>query len=465
MPKTVNNFLQDFPFNPHADDTLHLKGIRIGRFRIDELVITGREAAIHAQEILNAAMERSRRSRINAAGTRYLEPLSVGHPARLLSVEIKDYLGDRERRCLSQETIDSTARTLRFLQMTCGDIPVSRIDHPHIYRLWDLMRWSPPGLFSDPAYRGISYDEAIACGKELDVPQLAPATLERHRRFLVSFFNQLVKTKAIDASPMAAFAEIKKDLVTDPNKPERLFDEDDLKRIFDPKTFIPWASKYPHRWWLPMIGLYTGARINEVAQLKVADIVQESEVWCIRIQKTVDPDLAHRTRLRSRQSLKGKASIRTIPIPKPLLDAGFLDFMDDIRDCGHPRLFPHLSAGVNRKTGETNARYSLAALSQFSRYMKDLGFPRGVGFHAFRHTIATELHHQNVADEDIALITGHSVSKRVPVLHEAYFHKKPAVMRRKQIETLEKYRPAVALPVYAKGQFKRCLKDKKRFYP
>ena len=78
---------------------------------------------------------------------------------------------------------------------------------------------------------------------------------------------------------------------------------------------------------------------------------------------------------------------------------------------------------------------------------------------------ATELHHQNVPDEDIALITGHSVSKRVPVLHEAYFHKKPAVMRRKQIETLEKYRPAVVLPVYAKGQFKRCLKDKRRFYP
>jgi len=170
------------------------------------------------------------------------------------------------------------------------------------------MRWSPPDLFSDPAYRGISYDEAIACGKTLDVPQLAPAKLERHRRFLVSFFNQLVKTKAIDASPMAAFAEIKKDLVTGPNKPEQLFDEDDLRRIFDPKTFIPWASKYPHRWWLPMIGFYTGARINEVAQLKVADIVQESDVWCIRIQKTVDPDLAHRTRIRSRQSLKSGRS-------------------------------------------------------------------------------------------------------------------------------------------------------------
>lgn len=157
-------------------------------------------------------------------------------------------------------------------------------------------------------------------------------------------------------------------------------------------------------------------------QLKLTDVIQESGVWCIRIQKTVDPDLAHRNRGRSRQSVKGKAAIRTLPVPQPLLDAGFLDFLADIRQCGHPRLFPHLSTGINKKTGETNARYSHAALNQFSAYMKTLGFPKDVGFHAFRHTIATELHHQGVSDEDIALVTGHSLSKRVPVLHEAYSH-------------------------------------------
>ena len=163
--------------------------------------------------------------------------------------------------------------------------------------------------------------------------------------------------------------------------------------------------------------------------------------------------------------MKGKAAIRTLPVPQPLLDAGFLDFLADIRQCGHPRLFPHLSAGINKKTGETNARYSQAALNQFSAYMKALGFPKGVGFHAFRHTIATELHHQGVSDEDIALVTGHSLSKRVPVLHEAYFHKKPAHARAKQIKALEQYRPAVVMPVYVPGQFGQQLKDPSKFYP
>ncbi|MBB1262512.1 integrase, partial [Streptomyces sp. OF8] len=158
---------------------------------------------------------------------------------------------------------------------------------------------------------------------------------------------------AIAGSPMHFFPEAKKDLVIDPDRAERLFDEEDLRRIFAPNTFIPWAMKAPHRWWVPMIGLHTGARINEVAQLKMNDIVQEAGVWCIRIQKTVDSDLSHKDRNRSRQSLKGKAAVRTLPIPQPLLDAGFLAFVEDIRACGHPRLFPHLSAGVRRDTGET----------------------------------------------------------------------------------------------------------------
>nr|WP_245176483.1 site-specific integrase [Stenotrophomonas maltophilia] len=457
--KHLNSYLAD------PTGTLKLTDVRIGRVRIGEMIVTGREAAIHAQEIINDACERTRRALLGKNGTRHPEPLPVAAPARLLSIEIRDYLADRERMGLTRNTIEATARSLKMLLMACGDIPVSRVDHVHIYRLWELMRWAPPLLQSDPQYRNFTYEQAVAQGKALCVQPPAPATVEKHRRFLVTFFGRLEKAKAIVGSPMHFFPEAKKDLVIDPDKAERLFDEEDLRRIFAPNTFIPWAMKAPHRWWVPMIGLHTGARINEVAQLKLNDIVQEAGVWCIKIQKTVDADLSHRDRNRSRQSLKGKAAVRTLPIPQPLLDAGFLAFVEDIRACGHPRLFPHLSAGVRRDNGDTNARYSQGVLNQFSRYMKDLGFPKGVGFHAFRHTLATELHHMGVADEDIALVTGHSISKKVPVLHEAYFHKKPALARTKQIAVLEKYRPDVVLPVYQAGQFKGALSDPRKFYP
>lgn len=58
-------------------------------------------------------------------------------------------------------------------------------------------------------------------------------------------------------------------------------------------------------------------------------------------------------RTETRQTVKGKSAIRRIPIHQAILNAGFLDYLEDLNATKHPRLFPNLSAGVNRTTGET----------------------------------------------------------------------------------------------------------------
>jgi integrase len=463
MAQDLTNELQKYKDHPFGE--LTFGSVRVGRVTFNNVRLRGREALIGLEELLQAACEKTQRIRVRKDGTRYPEPLPLATPGRQLSEEIADYLRDMTRRNLRPRTIEATARTLGLLQRACGDIRVSRIDHQHIYRLWDLMRWAPPGAASDPELKALSVEDLILRGQAIKVEPPAPATLELHRRFLVAFFNVLVKAKAIPVSPMEPFGEIKKDLVQDTSKPDRLFSDEELQRIFDPSNFIPWAKKWPHRWWGPIIGLYTGARVGEVAQLKVADIIQERGMWCISIRKTIDEDLAGKVGTRSRQSLKGDSAVRVIPLAQPVLDAGFLDFLEDMKACAHPRLFPHLSAGVNKKTGETNARYSQGLLNQFSSYLKDLGFPKGVGFHAFRHTIATELYHRDVPQEEVALITGHSLSKKVPVLQDYYLHKRPDRIRVKQARALELYRPSVELPKYQAGQFKERLGKDAKFYP
>ena len=69
------------------------------------------------------------------------------------------------------------------------------------------------------------------------------------------------------------------------------------------------------------LALYTGARINELAQLKLIDIVEDAGLWSISIQPTEDQDLG-RSRQRSRQCVKGASAIRTIPLHPKLLEAG-----------------------------------------------------------------------------------------------------------------------------------------------
>jgi len=61
--------------------------------------------------------------------------------------------------------------------------------------------------------------------------------------------------------------------------------------------------------------LYTGARINEVAQLKLNDIVQESGVWCIRIQKTSRP--FHQARLMAALTEDGDSGSDSDRHPQP----------------------------------------------------------------------------------------------------------------------------------------------------
>ncbi|WP_096379876.1 site-specific integrase [Lysobacter enzymogenes] len=451
---------------PHSNSSLPLFSIaciNIGRFKMHNANIYSDAGAIRFQETLNYVSEATRRP--SRAGTRYPQQLALHAPARVLSLEMRDFLKDLERCNSSTLTVKAYTRTLGLLMRVTGDVPVSRIDHADIHKMWELLRWAPEDCMTNPSLLTKTPEELIEIGKIAGKRSPAAATLERHRRFLNAFFNALTKAGAIGRSPLAAFKPIKSDLISDPSQPERFYTAADLQKIFDPKTFIPWAMKYPHRWWAPMLGMHTAMRVNEVAQLKVRDIVCENGTWCIAIQKTADEDLSSRGRAVSRQSLKGESARRTLPIPQELIDAGFLDFISDLKTHKCKRLFPNLSAGVNKKTGLPNGRYGQGLMNQFAPYLRRLGIPAGVAFHAFRHTFATTLLRKKVRDVDIALITGHSVKHAVPVLHQHYYHIQAQELRDQQKELLELFKPNVALPVYIKGQFDDLLKDKVKHYP
>ncbi|KFA28671.1 site-specific integrase [Xanthomonas vasicola] len=456
--------LQHYLQQPTGD--LFIEEVRSGKSTFRNIRITSRAGAVYFQDLVQATLDdQERKRRLRRSGTRYPEPLPLATPARLLSEEVKDFLNDKDRQGREKSTIDSYRRTLAILQRVTGDISVARINYTHIYEMWDVLRWAPEDFMSNPAYQHLDVKGLIAKGQSLGRTQPANSTLELHRRFLNSFFNKIAKAEGIPHSPMAAFEAPKSDLLIEEDDAERLLSTEEVQKIFDPKTFTPWAKKYPHRWWCPLIALYTGARINEISQLKVSDIVQDQGVWCFSIQKTVDKDLAKSKGKRSRQRLKGKSAIRKVPVHEALIQAGFLDFVADIVASGHPRLFPNLSAGVNEETGESNGRYSQGFVNQFAVYLKGLGFGKGIGSHAFRHTLATELDAKGVRVEDIALITGHSLNKKVPVLQDSYFHKSPGNVRKIQVEALALYHPPVTLPGYVRGQFKERLSRDAKTYP
>lgn len=208
------------------------------------------------------------------------------------------------------------------------------------------------------------------------------------------------------------------------------FSEAELKIIFGP-AFEPWAKKYPHRWFGPILGLFSGARITEIAQLRVEDITTEDGVAGFYVRA------AH-----NKQSIKNKPTRRFVPLAKPVLDAGFLDYAAEVKKSGHMQIFPNLPNSTGLGFGRQLSR-------QFSAYIKKNGITeKGQGFHGFRHTIATGLDRLGVTQNAIAAITGHA--RDGSVLSKFYIDRKTLSDR---VSTLAKFSPKVEFPAYEKGLF------------
>ena len=101
--------------------------------------------------------------------------------------------------------------------------------------------------------------------------------------------------------------------------------EEALKRIYDPENLK--RIKGIHVRWGALIGLYTGARVSEVAQIFLRDFVELDGVRCVRITNDSDG-----------QSVKTDNSKRLVPLHPDLLKLGLWERVVSLRAQGHGRL-------------------------------------------------------------------------------------------------------------------------------
>jgi len=125
----------------------------------------------------------------------------------------------------------------------------------------------------------------------------------------------------------------------------------------------------PERFWIPLLGLFTGARSNELCQLRVDDIEVIDSISVIRIRHV--PELM--------QFTKGRRS-RIVPIHPTLSRLGFDDFVSKQIKCGHERLFPNLKLFEEK----WNKRFGQWYNEAFEpRYISD---EADKSFHSTRHS-------------------------------------------------------------------------------
>ncbi|EJC80385.1 LOW QUALITY PROTEIN: site-specific recombinase XerD [Rhizobium leguminosarum bv. trifolii WSM2297] len=156
----------------------------------------------------------------------------------------------------------------------------------------------------------------------------------------------------------------------------------------------------PYQKWATLIGIYTGARLGEIAQLHLKDIHQEDGIWVFNMNEEGD-----------RKSLKTSAARRLVPIHSELIEAGLLDYIHGGQEGD--KLFPDFSYDPKNGWGRQQSRWFN------DRLLVQLGLKSKTRvFHSLRHTVNTRLLQAGVADPLVKSIIGH---EQDGMTHRQYF--------------------------------------------
>jgi integrase len=187
----------------------------------------------------------------------------------------------------------------------------------------------------------------------------------------------------------------------------RPFDLAALNAIFASPVYSegdrPTRGRGEAAYWIPLLALFTGARMEELGQLRPSDIVQVTYA---------DPDgrdqtgwFLHLVAIEGDEGtqLKNAASERLVPIHPELERLGFIAFAQAMKDQKRERLFYLLTPGpygnLTHKWGQW-----------FSDYLRKvcLVTDRRMTFHSFRHTFTDYVRRPDIPEGVQRQLVGHS---------------------------------------------------------
>ena len=179
------------------------------------------------------------------------------------------------------------------------------------------------------------------------------------------------------------------------------FDKKDLLKFFNPDVFLKKIRdrKKIWRFYIPLIAMTTGARINEICQLGINDIKKEKNIWYY--------DLNDEEETKSLKTIKSK---RKVPIHSIVLEQGFLEFVKYMKSQKSERLFSDL-------TYREDSNYSQKPKNFYSEYIRDIGItdPKKT-FHSFRHLFKQMMEKSKIRTEVQNAICGwegHNIGENV----------------------------------------------------
>lgn len=192
---------------------------------------------------------------------------------------------------------------------------------------------------------------------------------------------------------------------SNPEEKRRDFTTGELQRLFDLPVFTGAYREHGSgsarpgdvmirdwRFWVPLICVFSGMRLNEACGLAIADLRTEGEIAYLHLREDKG------------RGLKTTSSRRKVPVHHMLIELGLLDQVAAWESAGQDRFFP----GLTPRRGY----YSAAASKLFNRWIErivdpDPDEPGNLVFHSTRHTVISRMRAADVRQDVAQEIVGH----------------------------------------------------------
>jgi integrase len=300
----------------------------------------------------------------------------------------------------TEKTLESYRAAIGLFIDIVGDKPLHALAVTDQNRFEDTIGKVPANRTKIATTRSLSLDEMTA----LDVPKLSPQSTKNIAQRANNFLKWAFRREG-STPPFELMGNVR---ITARSKTvhRRAFTDDELKTLFSTTTYAQGRRQRPYMYWLPLIGLHSGMRINEIAQLEVADIVSHDGTMCFHVTDAG----ADETQDRRAKRVKTDAGRRIVPVHDALVSLGLLDYVQTLRKDGHSVLFPELNGGRDGP-GQPASKH-------FARYCDRVGLrDPGLVFHSFRHGAVGRMRTAGIAKELRMVVVGPSPAEDT---HDGY---------------------------------------------
>ena len=327
------------------------------------------------------------------------EPSAPPIADRTIKQVYEGYMADPSRQFSGKTKIAYDSIYKMLIEVIGENTHIRQLTRERCRGVLNLLRQLPANAAKK--YPKLTLKQAAERGSRDGAPRISVGTVNGYIQKLSALLSWSVNEGYLDKNPARGLKVADTVKRKDKRQP---FAPWQLQKIFDAPLYrgcrndgagyaTPGNDKPRRgRFWVPLIALFSGMRLNEICQLNVEDVRVVDGIHCFIVTTDVENGVADK-------KLKTSSGERLIPVHPELIRIGFLQHVTERRLSRSAKLFPELTVAKSGYYSDTFSKF-------FANFLNKAGAKATrTSFHSFRHNFRDALREARV-DREIALALG-----------------------------------------------------------